>query len=81
MYTAKMKDVNNLIKWGQNNDVVKLLVKQQTQLPISMIAYYAPSQANWCYQIGLASVGGIVYELVTQFGAVVGGRERYIPSK
>lgn len=81
MYTAKMKDVRDLIRWGQNDDVVKLLVQKQTQLPISMVAYFAPSQANWCYQIGLASIDGVVYELVTQFGSVVGGRERYIPAK
>jgi len=75
MYKAKSSNIKQLIKWGKEDKVVKHLIDSGAQPSLFYIAFYSPSQANWSYQIGIANVDGRLYELVTRFGSVEGGRE------
>ena len=74
MYKAKYSDVQQLIKYGKDNEVVARMVEIGLQPSGHVIAYYTPSGANWAYQIGIYKVNGDMYELVTRFGSVEGGR-------
>jgi hypothetical protein len=79
MYKATAKRVNQLRKWGKDNEVVAKMIKDGTQPRIEIVAYYHPSNANWNWEIGIAQIDGVLYELLTQFGSVMGGREIWLP--
>lgn len=77
MYKAKASDVKALINWGKEHPVISHMIRAGLQPSGHVLAYYAPSQANWSYQIGIYTVNGKLYELVTRFGSVEGGRALY----
>lgn len=67
----KYSDVKWHLKYGQ--DVAELFGTVQ---PIGhTIGYYHPSTANWSYEFKIVSFKGKIYEVMTRFGAVEGGRE------
>ncbi|HWT40485.1 MAG TPA: hypothetical protein VN081_04455 [Dongiaceae bacterium] len=74
------RDVKQLIKWGEQNEVVASLIKGGAQPSLYETGYYWPSNANWAYIVGVAVIDGKAYELLTRFGSVEGGREIYIPT-
>lgn len=81
MYKATRQDVKQLQKWGKDNEVIqKLMAKEMVQPSIYRTAYYSAPSWNWAYEIGLATIDGVVYELLTQFGSIKGGREIYMPT-
>lgn len=77
MYKATYKTVKDLIKWGQDDEAIKAMYDAGYQPQGHIFASYWPSGANWAYQIGLYRINGELYELVTRFGAVEGGRRIY----
>jgi len=80
MYKAKMEDVKRLIEWGKDDEVVsKLISKEMIQPRIERVAYYSAPSWNWAYEIGIAEIDGVLYELLTQFGSVKGGRQLWLP--
>lgn len=74
MYKATYKDVKHLIQWGENDETINHMIKTGLQPSGHVMAYYMPSQANWSWQIGIYTVNGVMYELLTKFGSVEGGR-------
>lgn len=78
MYKAKNSDVKMLIKWGAEDGAIAHMVRSGLQPIGNVYAYYAPSQANWSWQIGIYAVNGEVYELLTRFGSVEGGRKLHL---
>jgi hypothetical protein len=77
MYKATAKDVRQLQNYVLNDKVVEELMNTGAQPSGHVIAYYMPSQANWSWQIGIYTINGNVYELLTRFGSVEGGRRIY----
>lgn len=77
MYKAKNSDVKMLIKWGNENPKISHMIRTGLQPSGHVLAYYMPSQANWSWQIGIYIVNGELYELLTRFGSVEGGRKIY----
>ena len=77
MYKATAKQVKDLIRWGNEHAEISEMIKAEYQPVGSTIAYFMPSQANWSWQIGIYTVDGTTYELLTRFGSVEGGRELY----
>jgi len=77
----KAKDVKQLQVWGKEDEVIQKLMATngKVQPDIFRTDYFAPSQANWSWQIGIAKIGKKHYELLTRFGQVEGGREVYMP--
>lgn len=59
-------------EWSQ--DVRDVFGNFQPSLLIET-GYYTPSQANWSYIVGIVALDGKLYEVVTRFGSVEGGRE------
>lgn len=80
MYQAKYSNVKDLLKWGQNDETVKRMIEVGLQPSGSVMASYWPSGANWAWQIGIYTVNGELYELLTRFGSVEGGRRLYTGS-
>lgn len=70
----KYSDVKWYLKHGQ--DVTKLFGNVQPQGEI--IDSYWPGGANWAYQRMIVSFNGKIYDVLTQFGSVVGGRELWL---
>lgn len=70
----KYSDVKWYLKHGQ--DVTKIFGNIQPRGEI--IDSYSPSNANWAYQLMICKLNGKTYEVLTQFGAVAGGRELYL---
>lgn len=71
------KEVKEYKVWGNEtiiSDVSIVNMFKGNQPTGYNTGYFAPSQANWCYQFAIVKLNGKVYEVVTQFGAVVGGR-------
>jgi len=77
MYKAKSSDVKDLQRWGQENPEVNHMIKSGLQPSGHVHAWFAPSGANWAWQIGIYTVNGELYELLTRFGSVEGGRKLY----
>lgn len=69
------RDVKWFNKYGQ--DVAKLFGNIQPQG--EQIGYYHPSQANWSYEFLIVKLDGKLYEVMTRFGSVEGGREIFLP--
>ncbi len=77
---ATAKEIKRLQKWGEDDEVISKLMKQNMKQPsILGTDYFHPSNANWSWEIGLVRIDGIVYEVLTQFGVVKGGRPIYMP--
>ncbi len=76
------KDVDLFKTWGNENRVVTKLMtvkkRSEFQPHMFMTGYYSAPSWNWAYQFGIVKIGSKYYELMTQFGGVVGGREIYI---
>lgn len=68
------KDVKWMQDYGQ--DVANLFGKIQPTG--EFMDFYAPSNANWAYRFLIVKLNGRIYEVMTQFGAVVGGRELFL---
>lgn len=77
MYKATAKDVKMLQKWGEDNVEIQQMIAKGFQPVGHVHAYFTPSSANWSWQIGIYTVDGVQYELLTRFGSVEGGRELY----
>lgn len=75
MYKATARDVRDLQRWGTDDTVVTGLAKSGFQPSMRNHAYFHPSTANWSWQIGLVEIDHKLYELLTRFGVVEGGRE------
>lgn len=77
---CKYSDIKAIYEWyGKYADEhAKSLIG--TQPSCHIMAYYTPSQANWCYQVGLVNVDGVAYEVVLVFGEVKAVRLANIPS-
>ena len=75
------EDVKKFIEWGKNDPVISKLMKQEMVQPqIFTTGYYSSPSANWSYLFGIVKLGGVVYEVMTQFGSIKGGREIYLPT-
>lgn len=71
----KYEDVKWYLKHGQA--VTDLFGTIQ---PIGeRIGYYHPSNANWSYEFLIVKFKGKLYEVMTRFGSVEGGREIFLP--
>lgn len=81
MYKASAKQVKLLEKWGQEDPKIKVMISNGFQPQGHTLAYYTPSNANWSYQIGIYMVDGVVFELLTRFGSVEGGRRLHFPEQ
>ena len=71
------KEVKQYKKWGNSTDVHKTSIVDMfkgNQPSGYDTGYFAPSQANWCYQFTIVKLNNEIFEVVTQFGTVVGGR-------
>lgn len=77
---ATYKEVKQLQEWGKDDEVISKLMSQDMKQPsIFGTGYFHPSNANWSWEIGLVKIDGTVYEVLTQFGTVRGGRPVYMP--
>lgn len=79
MNTLTYKELKD---WYTQNDEAKALAKEvfgDRQPSIYRTGFYSAPSWNWGYVIGLVTVNGQVYKVVTQFGAVVAARKEYIP--
>jgi hypothetical protein len=74
MNNYKYSEVKRLIDYGA--EVKDLFGKLQPSG--ETFGYYTPSNANWSYQFKVCKLNGKLYEVVTQFGAVLGGRELFL---
>lgn len=80
MYKATYKNIKWLLDCDGSRDVEKIF--EGIQPRGYDIAYYTPSTANWCYGVSIVKLDNKIYEVVTQFGVVRGGRELpYLESK
>ena len=77
MYKASYKDVKDLIHWGKDDTEIIHMIRSGLQPSGHVTACFAPSQANWSWIIGIYTVNGVQYELLTRFGSVEGGRKLY----
>ena len=68
------REVKWYLKHGQ--EVAKLFGNVQPQGEI--VDSYWPSTANWAYQKMICKFDGKIYDVLTQFGSVVGGRELFL---
>ena len=77
---CKYADIKAIFDWCDKyaDEEAKELIG--TQPSIHQIAYFAPSQANWAYQVGILTYKGNAYEAVTVFGEVRAVRLCQIPS-
>lgn len=66
----KYQDVKWLIDHGEK--IIDMF--QDIQPYGETIDYYHPSTANWSYILKIVKLNGELYEVLTQFGTVVGGR-------
>lgn len=80
MIQCKMRDVNAIYDWYKRYADEKMARLYDTQPSVYDIAYYTPSQANWCYKIGLVSVDGEIYKVITVFGHVKAVMPTNMPS-
>lgn len=67
---CKKADVNAIYDWYTRFADEKMAKLYNTQPSVYEIAYYTPSNANWSYRIGLVEVDGLLYKVVTVFGAI-----------
>lgn len=76
------QDVKQFQEWGKDNKVINKLMtstkRSEFQPSMFVTGYYSAPSWNWAYQFGIVKIGKNYYELMTQFGGVVGGREIYI---
>lgn len=70
----KYSDVKWYLKHGQ--DVAKLF--DGVQPYGETVGYYHPSTANWSYQQKIVMFNDKLYDVLTQFGVVVGGRQLHL---
>jgi hypothetical protein len=75
MYKATAKN----IKWLKDSEFSQEVIDTFKGIqPLGYeVAYYTPSYANWSYRVMITPHAGNLYEAVTQFGEVVGGRLLY----
>lgn len=80
MSDYKRQDVENYKRWGAENKVIAKLMSNKSSFQPQMFTtgYYSTPSWNWSYVFGIVKIGTRYYELMTQFGGVVGGREIYI---
>lgn len=70
----KYADVKWYLKHGQ--EVTKIFGNTQPQGEI--IDSYWPSGANWAYQRMICKFDDKLYDVITRFGSVEGGRELFL---
>lgn len=81
MSNFKMSDVKQYKEWGKNDAVISKLMKQDMFQPsLFATGYYSAPSWNWAYQFGIVKIGGKLYEVMTRFGSIEGGREMYVVS-
>ena len=77
---CKYSDIKAIYDWCDkyaDNEAKELI---GTQPSTHIIAYYAPSSANWCYQVGILKYNNSYYEAVLVFGEVRAVRLCQVPS-
>ena len=67
---CKYADIKAIYDWYNKYADEKMAKMYNTQPSTYGVAYFVPSQANWAYKVGLVSVDGQVYKVVTVFGQV-----------
>ena len=74
------EDVKLYQQWGAENKVIAKMMQDKSNFQPQMFTtgYYSAPSWNWAYQFGICRIGSHYYELMTQFGCVVGGREIYM---
>lgn len=76
----KYSDVKLYREWGEQNPVISKLMKDDNFQPnIFQTGFYSAPSWNWGYVFGIVTIGGTVYEVMTRFGSLEGGREIYMP--
>ena len=73
------KEIVRLKNELDNYPVLLAARAQDLQPSLQTIGYFSPSGANWSYIVGYTRINGDVYQVVTQFGQIVGGKRVYIP--
>lgn len=70
MIKCKYSDIKELYDWTEKyaDETEKAYLGKQYS--IKAYAYYTPSQANWSYLLGIVELDGILYDVVTVFGAI-----------
>lgn len=76
MYKASKKDIKFLLE-ATDSENIKAIFKG-IQPNGYEVAYFAPKNANCCYRILITKLDNQVFEVVTQFGSVLGGRYLYV---
>lgn len=76
---CKYSDIKAIFKWCEEyaDEEAKELIG--TQPSTHIIAWYAPSGANWAYQVGQVKYNNNYYEVVLVFGEVKAVRLCNIP--
>lgn len=77
---CKYSDIKDIYDWCERYADAEARELIGTQPSMYLIAHFAPSGANWCYQLGLVHYKGNYYQAVTVFGEVKAVRPAYVPS-
>lgn len=67
---CKYSDIKSIYDWCEKyatTEDKQLLGKQASS---DCIAYYTPSNANWCYMIEIVKYNGNLYKAITVFGEI-----------
>ena len=76
---CKYSDIKAIYEWCEKyaDDEAKELIG--TQPSTRIIGHFTPSQANWCYQVGIVHYKKSFYEVVLVFGEVKAVRLCQVP--
>ena len=77
MYNSKIKAAD--IKWLKDSEWSHEAVEAWGDIQPEMggleVGYYTPGGCNWSYRVIIASLDGELWQVVTRFGEVMGGRK------
>ena len=76
---CKYQDIKDIFNWYKQYADEEARELIGTQPSFHLIAYFTPSNANWCYQVGLVHYKHSFYECVLVFGEVRAVRLCQIP--
>lgn len=76
---CKYSDIRDIFNWCENyaDEEAKELIG--TQPSTHIIGYFTPSNANWCYHVGIVHYKKSFYEVVLVFGEVRAVRLCQVP--
>ena len=67
---CKYSDIKAIYDWCERYADAEAKELIGTQPSTHIIGYFTPSNANWCYQVGILTYKGNAYEVVLVFGEV-----------